>query len=163
MSAQTTTWTKTVVEPVIIPQRAGLLQRAAINPEPVYEVPPIVDEVLCSPGQPLDAETRAFMEPRFGRDFSHVRVHTDLRAEESARAVDAVAYTVGNDIAFNTGRYAPGTQQGQYLLAHELTHVAQQSGQRWSQIDKLSMTEPGGAHELEANTVAAAVTSPGSG
>jgi hypothetical protein len=143
-------------------RREGTLQRTAINPMPVHEVPPIVHEVLRSPGQPLDAATRAFMEPRFGHDFSMVRVHTDAPAAESARAVHARAYTVGNDIAFDTGRYVPGTRQGQYLLAHELTHVARQSGQPASQIDKLSMTEPGDAHELEANTVAAAVTGGGS-
>jgi hypothetical protein len=62
------------------------------------EVPPIVHEVLRSPGQPLDAATRAFFEPRFGHDFSDVRVHTDARAADSALAVNALAYTVGHDV-----------------------------------------------------------------
>lgn len=90
------------------------------------EAPPIVHEVLRSPGQPLDAATRSFMEPRFGHDFSRVRVQTDAKAAESARAVNALAYTSMNNIVFDTGRYAPGTQEGRRLLAHELTHVIQQ-------------------------------------
>ena len=89
-------------------------------------IPPIVNEVLRSPGQPLDADTRAFMEPRFGHDFSGVRVHSDSRAADSARAVSALAYTVGADVVFAEGQYAPRTASGRRLLAHELTHVAQQ-------------------------------------
>lgn len=89
-------------------------------------LPPIVHEVLRSPGQPLDAGARAFMEPRFGRDFSGVRVHTDSQASRSARAVNALAYTVGRDVVFGAGQYAPKTAEGQGLLAHELTHVVQQ-------------------------------------
>jgi hypothetical protein len=90
--------------------------------------PPIVHDVLRSPGQPLDPAARAFMEPRFGHDFSRVRVHTGAAAEESAWAVNANAYTVGHNIVFNAGQFAPGTHEGQRLLAHELTHVVQQSG-----------------------------------
>jgi hypothetical protein len=90
-------------------------------------VPPLVREVLRSPGQPLDIATRAFMEPRFGHDFSHVRVHTDARAADSARSLDAQAYTVGSNAVFDMGRYAPGTADGRRLLANELTHVLQQS------------------------------------
>jgi hypothetical protein len=137
----------------------GLSRRKSASESTLVAVPSIVHEVMRSPGQPLDRDTRGVMETRFGHDFSRVRVHTDRRAEESARAVDAVAYTVGNDIAFDTGRYAPGTQQGRYLIAHELTHVAQQSGKPTSHVDKLSMTEPSDASELEADTVAAAVVS----
>ncbi|MFO1434147.1 MAG: DUF4157 domain-containing protein [Candidatus Competibacteraceae bacterium] len=94
--------------------------------EQVGEVPPIVHEVLRSPGQPLDARTRAFMEPRFGHDFSRVRVHTDAKAAESARAVNARAYTVGRDVVFEMGQHSPATTAGKKLLAHELTHVVQQ-------------------------------------
>jgi Domain of unknown function (DUF4157) len=90
--------------------------------------PPIVDKVLGSPGQPLDAETRAFMEPRFGHDFTKVRIHSGPAAERSARDLNAAAYTVGPDIVFSEGRYAPHTSTGRHLLAHELTHVVQQSG-----------------------------------
>jgi Domain of unknown function (DUF4157) len=90
--------------------------------------PPIVYELLRSPGQPLDAATRAFMEPRFGQDFSRVRVHTDARAARAARLIDAEAYTVGNDIAFAVGRFDLASQAGRGLLAHELAHTLQQRG-----------------------------------
>ena len=158
-------------------KREGTLQRAAIGSPPVGEAPPIVQEVLRSPGQPLDTTSRAFMEPRFGHDFSQiptytstagviqtrlainkpgdeyeqeadrmaektaaisaptatsgydfsgVRIHTDARAAASAEAVNAQAYTVGRDIVFGAGQYAPGTDEGRRLLAHELTHTLQQ-------------------------------------
>jgi hypothetical protein len=92
------------------------------------EAPPIVHEVLASSSQPLGRSTATDMSRRFGYDFSRVRVHTDARAAESARAVNAHAYTVGGHIAFGSGRYAPGSSEGQKLLAHELVHVVQQSG-----------------------------------
>ncbi len=107
-------------------RREGALQRAAAGPAQGV-APPIVHEELRAPGLPLDGRTRAAMEPRFGRDFSQVRVHTGPRAAESARAVNALAYTVGDHIAFGQGRYQPASAAGQRLLAHELTHVAQQS------------------------------------
>ncbi len=157
-------------------KRLGLQRRAVGNGPGV--APPIVHEVLRSPGRPLDDQTRGFMESRFGHDFSgvpvtaprlataglavgpaddpfereaerqsqrvmsasatgnaslvgpdfsHVRVHTDSRAAESARAVNALAYTVGDHVVFGAGHYAPGTSAGRSLLAHELTHVTQQS------------------------------------
>jgi hypothetical protein len=90
------------------------------------DVPLIVQDVLRSPGQPLDSATRAFMEPRFGHDFSGVRVHTDSKAGESARAVKSLAYTLEKDLVFETGQYVPSMAAGQRLLAHELTHVVQQ-------------------------------------
>ena len=161
------------------------LQRAARHPEPIASVPPIVHEVLRSPGQPLDPVTRALMEPRFGHDFStvqthsiapsdaqtrltvraphdefereaesladqvtrmpvtpigdrydfsNVRIHTDARAAESARVVNALAYTVGRDVVFGAGLYAPQTRDGSRLIAHELTHVVQQSGSDGSRL-----------------------------
>jgi hypothetical protein len=79
-------------------------------------------------GSPLPASTRAFFEPRFGASFSHVRVHTDTRAARSAGSINAKAFTVGGDIAFAAGQYAPETGDGKQLLAHELTHVVQQKG-----------------------------------
>jgi len=88
-------------------------------------VPSIVNAVLQSSGRPLDAGTRAYMEPRLGHDFSRVRIHDDARAAESVRAVQANAWTVGNDIAFDRGRFSPSTTGGRRLLAHELIHVAQ--------------------------------------
>jgi hypothetical protein len=105
----------------------GKLHRHACDREPAT-APPIVHEVLRSPGQPLDAGTRGFMEPRFGADFGDVRVHSDSRAAESARAVGARAYTVGRTIAFGSGEYRPDAEGGRRLLAHELSHVVQQSG-----------------------------------
>jgi hypothetical protein len=89
-------------------------------------VPSVVQEVLHSSGQPLDAETRAFFEPRFGHDFGHVRLHTGESAAQSAHTLDASAYTAGNNIVFSNGKYAPETNEGKRLLAHELTHVIQQ-------------------------------------
>ena len=90
------------------------------------EAPPIVHDVLNSPGQPLDASTRAFMEPRFGRSFAGVRVHTDSAAAHSADAIGARAFTFNSDIVFMSGAYEPRTDCGQRLLAHELAHVFQQ-------------------------------------
>ena len=89
--------------------------------------PPIVHDVLQSPGQPLDSATRDFMESRFRYDFGSVRVHNDERAAESARALHARGYTVGRDIVFGPNQYASGTSTGRQLLAHELTHVLQQA------------------------------------
>jgi Domain of unknown function (DUF4157) len=115
--------------------RKKKLQRRANNsPAPssthpsssVSEAPPIVHEVLRSPGQPLDGATRAFMEPRLGHDFSQVRVHTDAQAAESAQAMKALAYTVGRHIVFAEGQHQPSASDGKLLLAHELTHVVQQ-------------------------------------
>jgi hypothetical protein len=83
--------------------------------------------VMQSGGQPLPGSVRGFFEPRFGYDFSQVRVHTDARAADSARAINALAYTVGRDIVFGAGQYAPETASGQQLLAHELTHVIQKA------------------------------------
>ena len=88
----------------------------------------VVDEARRTPGEPLDAGTRAFMEPRFGHDFSAVRVHADGRAAQSAEAMGALAYTLGTDVVFGAGQYAPATGDGAKLLAHELTHVVQQGG-----------------------------------
>jgi len=106
-------------------RKEPLVRRQATSGVGGVEAPGIVSEVLSSHGQPLDAATRGFMEPRFGHDFSRVRVHTDARAAESARAVDALAYTVGQHVVFDQGQYRPGAPDGRRLLAHELAHVAQ--------------------------------------
>lgn len=90
------------------------------------EAPASVRRMLRAPGQPLDTTTREFFEPRFGRDFRQVRVHADAGAAASARDINAHAYTVGQNIAFDMGRFAPGTHEGRRLIAHELTHVVQQ-------------------------------------
>lgn len=83
---------------------------------------------LAGGGQPLPESVRAFMEPRFNTDFSAVRVHTGIEAHELARSVDAQAFTVGSNVVFGAGHYAPETERGKHLLAHELTHVVQQTG-----------------------------------
>jgi hypothetical protein len=80
-------------------------------------------------GQPLAASTRAFMEPRFGYDFSQVKIHTDAQSAESAESINALAYTSRQDIVFGPGQYRPETPAGQQLLAHELTHIVQQQEQ----------------------------------
>jgi pyrrolidone-carboxylate peptidase len=104
----------------------GTLQRAAIQPTSVSAVPEIVHEVLRSPGRPLDSATRGEMQSKFAYDLSQVRVHTDQQAADSARAVDALAYTVGNNVVFGSGQFQPRSVSGQQLLAHEITHVIQQ-------------------------------------
>lgn len=106
------------------------LQRKAIGPARLQAnvAPPIVHEVLNSPGQPLDKATRDFFEPRFGYDLSCVRLHYDAQAAESARAVHALAYAAGQDLVFAAGQYETGTSRGLRLIAHELTHVIQQNG-----------------------------------
>ncbi len=103
------------------------IMRKASGSTEAMAAPSVVQEVLQSGGQPLDDTTRAFMEPRFGRDFGHVRIHTDSTAARSAEAVSAHAYTVGSDVVFGAGQYRPGTDNGKRLIAHELTHVMQQS------------------------------------
>jgi hypothetical protein len=90
--------------------------------------PSAVHELLSSSGQSLDTATRSFMETRFGYDFGKVRIHTDRQAAASTRTVNALAYTIGQDVVFGEGQYAPQTLQGRRLLAHELTHVVQQNG-----------------------------------
>lgn len=116
----------------------ALLQRKAAASAP-NSVPPIVYDVLRSPGQPLDGAARAFFEPRFSYDFSGVRVHTNNQAAASARSVSAAAYTVGNQIVFDDGKYSSTDSKGQGLLAHELTHVIQQGGTRWQPGGQLSL------------------------
>ncbi|MBA3946491.1 MAG: DUF4157 domain-containing protein [Herpetosiphonaceae bacterium] len=131
----------------------GTLQRAAVSPGPVNSVPPVVHDVLRSSGQPLDAATRSFMEPRFGHDFSQVRLHTDGRAAESARAVNALAYTVGRDVVFGAGQYAPVSMQGMRLLGHELTHVIQQDRVSNSDHTQLALGQANDSAEAEAEQV----------
>jgi hypothetical protein len=108
-------------------KRERRLQRAAVSPSELPDVPPSVQEALSLPGRPLEADTRASMESRFGYDFSSVRVHTDPKAAASAQAVHAHAYTVGRDLVFAPSQYQPEKPAGYHLLAHELVHVMQQS------------------------------------
>jgi hypothetical protein len=93
---------------------------------PFPELPPIIRSALQAPSEPLPPGVRESMESRFQRDFSPVRVHTGAEAAESAQSINAQAYTVGSNIVFAPGQYAPTTARGQRLLLHELTHVVQQ-------------------------------------
>ncbi len=119
------------IKPLI--QKQAKSEEELIKPElalgnaGAFAARPIAHDVLHLPGRPLDAETRAFMEPRFGHDFGKVRIHTDAQSVRSAEALDALAYSTGYDIVFGEGRYTPRTTDGKKLLAHELTHVVQQS------------------------------------
>jgi Domain of unknown function (DUF4157) len=139
-------------------KKKSTLQRKASNSEPANEVPPIVHEVLGSPGQPLDATTRAFMEPRFGHDFSHVRVHTDARAAESAQAVNALAYAVGRNVVFGAQQYAPTSSVGRKILAHELTHVVQQQNDAVERPSAETTITRDEAHEREADVQSTLIT-----
>lgn len=104
--------------------------------------PPIVLNLLRSRGQPLDPTIRAFMEPRFGHDFSQVRVHFGEASEQSARHMNASAYTVGHNIVFGAGQFVPGTTEGKRLLAHELTHVVQQRGDMGERMQRAPFGGP---------------------
>lgn len=106
--------------PSVLVQRNSATNHATV-------VPPEVQDALAGSSRPLDQSTRAFMETRFGHDFSRVRVHTDGYAAESAHSINALAYTVGSHIVFGAGQFAPDTAAGRRLLAHELTHVVQQA------------------------------------
>jgi len=115
-----------------------------------------VYNVLRSSGQPLDTQTRAFFEQRFGHDFSRVRVHTDAEAAESARAVNALAYTVGYDIVLAQPAAFLGTTESTQLVAHELTHVVQQSGASDDRAS-LQLGSTDSSSEREADWVARAM------
>jgi hypothetical protein len=130
------------------------LKRERAEPAGPSAAPPIVHEVLRSAGRPLDPATRAFMEPRFGYDFGGVRVHTGAEAAASAHAVNAFAYTVGRDLVFGAGQYAPQTDRGQRLLAHELAHVVQQGSTGRPAIQRLSYTEDASSCTLTAHYTA---------
>jgi outer membrane protein OmpA-like peptidoglycan-associated protein len=188
MRTRTQTRETRVSDPSFTPARSALLQRKCacggvpgpsgecagcrrkrLNPqrrpsgraEPPA-APPIVHEVLRSPGQPLSASARAFMEPRFGHDFGQVRVHTDAEAAKSARAVNALAYTVGRHIVIGENSFAQDGAAGRRLLAHELTHVVQQqSAARGAFRAPLAISKPRDPWETEADRVVRALTEPG--
>jgi Domain of unknown function (DUF4157) len=136
-------------------KKKNLQRRAEGSGSGPETAPPIVNDVLRSPGQPLDAETRGYFEPRFGHDFSKVRVHTDAESAESAHAVNALAYTVGQQIVFGAGLYQPNALSGKRMLAHELTHVVQQGEQ--SLQEPLGVGDPHDTLEREADQQSATV------
>ena len=138
-------------------EKEGTLQRKSHSGR-TGEAPSIVYDVLRTPGQPLETESRNLMEDHFGFDFSGVRVHTDEQAHRSAEATDAYAYTVGQDVVFASGRYSPNTSAGRELLAHELTHVVQQDSAPASSSGAITMGKQD-EHEAAADQTATAVTS----
>jgi hypothetical protein len=133
------------------------------NAEAAEERSPVLDVVGKGGGSPLPTDLRMDMEAHLGADFSSVRVHDGAQAAESAKAVQARAYTVGDDLVFNTGAYSPGTDEGRRTLAHELTHVVQQ---RAGPVDAtpaaggIAVSDPSDRFELEAEAAATAL--PGS-
>jgi len=106
-------------------KKAGLLKHGRTAANPTDPAASRVQRVVNSPGRPLETDVQAFMRSMLGQDFSHVRTHADADAAASARSVEALAYTVGRHVVFGAGQYAPHTQAGRRVLAHELTHVAQ--------------------------------------
>ena len=122
---------------------------------PYGTAPPIVNEVVRTPGKALDTLDREMMGSRLHHDFSKVRVHADARAATSAKAIDAQAYTVGSHIVFDDGKYAPRSSQGQQLLAHELIHTLQQSHGVLG-TGALALGDPDDHSEAQAHRIAAA-------
>jgi hypothetical protein len=116
----------------------------------LQDAPTVINEVLQSPGTALEAEIRSYFEPRLGHDFSNVRVHTDAKAAQSARAINALAYTTGRDVVFGAGHYAPATDHGKRLLAHELTHVVQQGAAPTNIIQRAPAPPPAKLPSLTA-------------
>ncbi len=105
---------------------AGNASVSSLVGEEIGESSPVHEVVNSGGGAPLESSIRSDMESRFGHDFTDVRIHTGSEADQSARAINAQAFTVGNDIAFQTGKFTPDTPTGMHTLAHELTHVVQQ-------------------------------------
>jgi hypothetical protein len=132
--------------------REAPIQRDAADSPAVAPAAPALNG---SAGHPLDSGTRASMEPLVGQDLSQVRVHTDGQAGQAAQNLNANAFTTGQDIYFAPGQYSPSSTTGLGLVAHELTHVAQQSQGTVSP----GISQPGDAHELQAEAVQRAVTS----
>ncbi|HEY0006848.1 MAG TPA: DUF4157 domain-containing protein [Pyrinomonadaceae bacterium] len=122
-------------------------------------VPVLVQQVLRSPGQPLDSEARTRLELRTGHDFGHLRVHTDEQAAASARALESLAYTAGSHLVFGEGQYAPHTAEGDRLLAHEAAHALHQTEAGSSLA---GIAPPDSLAERRADEFAAAVTNPAS-
>jgi hypothetical protein len=139
------------------------LQRLAEGPPRTgsFDAPQAVESAIDGArgqGSPLDREARADMEHAFGADFGGVRIHQDDRSHQLNRALDAQAFTSGHDVFFSRGAYQPGTSGGRELLAHELTHVVQQTG---TVQEKLTVNDPGDSYEQEADRVSRDLAPPG--
>ena len=140
-----------------------VVQRCSTGAEPSPDaVASAVASGLASPAFPLDDAVRSELEPRFGHDLGAVRLHSGAQAAASARAVGALAYTVGRDIVFAPGRHAPHTAAGRRLLAHELAHVVQQSASAGSIARSSTAIAPAsGLHERQADAAADAAVAGG--
>lgn len=119
------------------------------SPGTARSPPPAVGEALRGPGQPLAPAVRRDFEAGFGWDFTQVRVHADAKADAAARSLGALAFTWGRDIAFRSGRYAPGSSAGRALLAHEIAHVVQQGGN----AARLQLKEDPGARKVQSDEI----------
>jgi len=122
--------------PLRLVSSAGVMRKSSGDRQAV-DAPSRVVDVTRTGGQPLDTETRAFMEPRFGHDFSRIRIHSDGEAAIAARSMNARAYTLGSNVVFASGQYAPASIEGRRLLAHELAHTVQQSGGARTGVQRL--------------------------
>lgn len=140
-------------------KRSGRLRLDAMRVGASEIAPPIVHEALRTSARPLDSTTRTFFEARLDHDLSGVRVHAGTTEMASAAAISARAYTVGHDIVFGAGEYAPATSEGRALLAHELVHYVQQSDVVGVASSGLRMSKPGDADEKEAAEAARDVLS----
>jgi hypothetical protein len=136
---------------------ARVLSRASSGGEPSQEMAGIERSIDTARGggHGMDHATRTRMESAFGADFSGVRIHTDNRADGLNKSLSARAFTTGQDVFFRQGEYHPGSSSGRELLAHELTHVVQQTGDGIRR--KMSVSQPGDPHEVEADQMARAV------
>ncbi len=135
---------------------SGLVSSSSQN-QSELNVPPIVHEVLSSPGEALEPKTRTLMESRFDCDFSRVRIHKDAEASQSAQAIDAMAYSLDQHIVFDNKQYTPKTISGQRLLAHELVHTLQNSISPDTKPELLKLSSTSDPTEQQANRIAKAV------
>jgi Domain of unknown function (DUF4157) len=140
-------------------QDDGTIQRHSTGTGPAA-IPASVNGVLSSPGSPLAPRLQASMQDQLGHDFTHVRVHTDAAAADSARDVQARAYTVGAHVVFGAGQYHPDTNSGHHLLMHELAHVIQQRSRHWTPNQSLRISQPSDTDEVAAEHWAADTTTP---
>jgi hypothetical protein len=143
---------------------AGNASVSSLVGEDAEESSPVREVVSSGGGDPIASSTRTYMESRLGHDFGDVRIHTGSKADASARAINAQAYTVGSNVVFQTGKFAPDTPTGMHTLAHELTHVVQQKAGPVAGTPApggIRLSSPSDAFEQAAERTATAAISPG--